>query len=72
MMNHTERYAAISDTIKKRIGRKLDSFIVLAVDETGEFYWGCDYGSDNSNQRNLLLKLHYVGKEINDILVRND
>lgn len=71
-MNHTDRYAAISETVKERIGRKLDSYVILAVDETGEFYWGGDYGNDKASQRKILKKLRYIEKQVNNILVRND
>ena len=72
MLDHTDKYAAISDTIKKRIGRELECFVILAIDESGELYWGADYGNTKSNQKVLLRNLRHFEKQVNNTLVETD
>ena len=72
MPDHQDRYAAISEMVKKRIGRELDCFVIIAIDKTGELYYGADYGNNKSNQTTLLRNLRIFEKHTNDILVKTD
>ena len=68
MPDHIDRYAAISDIIKKRIGRKLECFFIIGVDETGESYYGADYGENRINQKEMLSKARHLVRQLVNML----
>lgn len=61
---HLERWRAAKAAFLGATGREVQAFALIAIDETGEVYWGADYPDDPMMQRELLRKLDYMRDQL--------
>jgi hypothetical protein len=64
MIDRVDKYATITSAIKKHTGIEVKCHIFLSIDESGEIYWGADYGNDKIDQKAMLAKMNYFREQL--------
>jgi hypothetical protein len=69
---HLDRWKAARDAFKAATGRDIEAYALVAVDSTGEVYYGANFSHNESHRRAILPKLAALFGDLKSLTKKTD